>query len=85
MKISRSTGYAILAVGYLAKNFKNGTKVDANNFFKNNDKILREAILHGNILASFTIEDFGFRKLKEIKLNDINKRIIEFKKTIEFY
>ncbi|HLD75234.1 MAG TPA: PfkB family carbohydrate kinase [Bdellovibrionota bacterium] len=39
---------------------------------------LRRAVVYGNTLASFVVEDFSFNRLREISLDHINARFKEF-------
>ncbi len=41
---------------------------------KINIRILREAMIYGNVMGSFVVEDFGIEKLLRIKYKDIQKR-----------
>ena len=45
---------------------------------------LKQAVVYGTILASFTIEDFSLRRLTEIDKNDIKKRFELLKKMTQF-
>ncbi len=45
---------------------------------------IKKATVWGNMVASFTVEEFGVEKLKELTEDDIGKRIDEFKKMISF-
>ncbi|MCL4695292.1 MAG: sugar kinase [Candidatus Hydrogenedentes bacterium] len=45
---------------------------------------LRQAVIHGSVVASFTCEKFGPDRLAEIGLADIKARFAEFKKLAEF-
>ncbi|GMV94707.1 MAG: sugar kinase [Candidatus Hydrogenedentota bacterium] len=45
---------------------------------------LRQAVIHGSVVASFTCEKFGPDRLAEIGLDDITSRFAEFKKLAEF-
>ncbi len=45
---------------------------------------LRQAVIHGSVVASFTCEKFGPDRLAEIGLDDIKARFAEFKKLAEF-
>lgn len=59
-------------MGYLAKT--NILNIDS----------LRQAVVYGSIMASFTVEDFGLRRLGTIKLANISKRLKQFKKYTSF-
>ncbi|CAK9251967.1 unnamed protein product [Sphagnum jensenii] len=38
------------------------------------DQILRRAVLAGCVMASFTVEDFGFNRLKSLEIKDLVAR-----------
>jgi sugar/nucleoside kinase (ribokinase family) len=59
-------------MGYLAK-CKNMT--DAN---------LRRAVVLGNIMATFAVEDFSLRRLGAIKRADVMRRFKRFRKQMHF-
>lgn len=40
-----------------------------------NDQNLRKAIVYGTVVASFTVEDFSYNRLKNIQREDLDKRI----------
>lgn len=40
---------------------------------------LKQALAYGTITASFTIEDFSLRKIEKVSLEDINRRLAEYK------
>lgn len=40
-----------------------------------NDQNLRKAIVYGTVVASFTVEDFSYNRLKNIQRGDLEKRI----------
>jgi sugar/nucleoside kinase (ribokinase family) len=40
---------------------------------------IKKAIIYGNILASFTVEDFSFKKLINLTMEDVNKRVTLFR------
>lgn len=44
------------------------------------DVNLRKAIIFGNVVASFTVEDFSLNRLKTLNSKDIEKRYSQFKK-----
>jgi sugar/nucleoside kinase (ribokinase family) len=44
-----------------------------------NEKNLRNAIIYGNIMATFTVEEFGPWRLERVKRPEIEKRVKEFK------
>jgi sugar/nucleoside kinase (ribokinase family) len=49
-----------------------------------NDSNMRKAIIHGQVLASFAVEDFSVNRLLEISASDINKRYEHYKKITRF-
>lgn len=59
-------------MGYLAKNKKC------------NQQSLREAVVYGNIMATFAVEDFSLRRLEKVTALDVRKRLKEFKKFTHF-
>lgn len=59
-------------MGYLAKNKKC------------NQQSLREAVVYGNIMATFAVEDFSLRRLEKVTALDVRKRLKEFKKFTRF-
>jgi len=59
-------------MGYLAKNKKC------------NQQSLREAVVYGNIMATFAVEDFSLRRLQKVTASDVRKRLDKFKKLTNF-
>ena len=59
-------------IGYLAQqdNLKNRT--------------FKEAVVHGNVMGAFAVEDFGVKRLLAITKEDIQKRFELYRKTVEF-
>ena len=54
---------------------------------KTNDisfKNMKRAVINGSAMASFCVEKFGTQKLTEIDQNDVNNRINEFVKLVQF-
>jgi len=49
-----------------------------------NDKNLRKAVIAGSALASFTAEEFGLEKLKEVRIDDLYERYSQFKNLTSF-
>lgn len=45
---------------------------------------MRQAIVAGSVLASFTVEDFGIRRLFELSAKEINERLNFFKNLVNF-
>ncbi len=59
-------------IGYLAK------------CKKYNQQVLREAVVYGNIMATFAVEDFSLKRLKTVTMPDVRKRLKEFKQFTSF-
>ncbi len=64
-------------IGYIAHE-------DAGADLFKDDHILRRAIIFGSVLASFTVEDFGFNNLIKVTPEMIKKRYQEFLKMSQF-
>lgn len=47
-------------------------------------KTLKEAMAYGILVASFTVEDFSLDRLKVIAREDLDKRMMEYKKMLSF-
>ncbi len=47
-------------------------------------KTLKEAMAYGILVASFTVEDFSLDRLKTITREDLDKRMIEYKRMLSF-
>jgi hypothetical protein len=45
-------------------------------------KDMKQACIHGSILASHTIQDFSVKALSKTTLADLEKRLAEYKKII---
>ena len=45
---------------------------------------LRRAIVHGTVLASFVVEDFGGRRMRTLTRDDIERRYRQFVALTEF-
>ncbi len=45
---------------------------------------LKQAMVRGTVLASFTVEDFGLRRLSTLTLSDLENRIAEFTRMVRF-
>tara|TARA_B100000963_G_scaffold148278_3_gene129295 strand:+ start:153537 stop:154460 length:924 start_codon:yes stop_codon:yes gene_type:complete len=58
-------------------------------FLSNQDIInfetIKQSILYGTILASFTVESFGIKSLLDVTKFDLNKRLNHFKLLTSFY
>jgi sugar/nucleoside kinase (ribokinase family) len=57
-------------------------------FLNNTDKIdalsLKKGMVYGTIVSSFTIEDFGIERLRNLKREDVENRLKEYKEMIDF-
>jgi cytidine kinase len=51
---------------------------------KVNSKSLKNAVIHGNIMGSFAIEDYGIEKLFNVNMADIRKRLEKYKEVFSF-
>ena len=51
---------------------------------KVSEDLMRKAIIYGSTVASLNAEGLGLEKLKQVKLEDINKRFEEFKEIVRF-
>ncbi|HYY86774.1 MAG TPA: PfkB family carbohydrate kinase [Nitrososphaeraceae archaeon] len=47
-------------------------------------KAMKNAMIHGNIMGSFTIEDYGVQRLVSVTLQDIKQRHQEYKEILTF-
>jgi len=47
------------------------------------DNAIRNALVYGTIIASFTVENFSLNRLITLKEREIKKRIEEFSKILE--
>lgn len=47
-------------------------------------KTLKEAMAYGTLTASFTVEDFSLDRLRAISREDIDRRMVEYKKMLSF-
>jgi sugar/nucleoside kinase (ribokinase family) len=45
---------------------------------------MKTAIIIGSVMASYCVEKFGTERLKEIKKEDIDKRLIQFRELVNF-
>jgi sugar/nucleoside kinase (ribokinase family) len=46
---------------------------------------LRRAIVYGSVVASFTVEDFGVKRLAKVGLGEIEERYRSFAKLTDFH
>jgi sugar/nucleoside kinase (ribokinase family) len=44
------------------------------------ENTVRESLLYGSVVASFTVEDFSLNRLAKVSRSDIKKRVVELKK-----
>jgi len=51
---------------------------------KYNQAALRNAVIHGTIMATFAVEDFSLKRLYSITASDIDKRIKKFRELTSF-
>jgi len=54
------------------------------NCMDTHEDILRQAIVAGSVLASFNVEDFGIKRLSTLTYSEINKRLLDFRKLVNF-
>jgi cytidine kinase len=45
---------------------------------------MKEAAIYGNVMGSFAVEDFGVRRLLQIKQEDIEERYMKYRKLVQF-
>ena len=45
---------------------------------------MRQAIIHGSVVASFTVEDFGVRRLRDLSLAEIEARCQDYTRILDF-
>jgi sugar/nucleoside kinase (ribokinase family) len=45
---------------------------------------LRQAVIYGSVMASFTVEEFGCERLRRLTYEDINERFRQFKQLVHF-
>lgn len=48
------------------------------------EKEWRRAAVYGSVMASFAIEDFGIDRFRSLKLSEVKKRFLEFRKSVSF-
>jgi hypothetical protein len=46
---------------------------------------MRRAIVYGSVVASFTVEDFGVKRLTTASLDDIEERYQKFVQLTDFH
>ena len=64
--------FAGAMIGYLAS--KNSTSLSA----------IKKAVVYGNVLGSFAVEQYGIDGLLELQKSDISKRVKQYEKMIRF-
>ncbi|MBN2579856.1 MAG: sugar kinase [Pirellulales bacterium] len=47
-------------------------------------KTLKEALAYGTLAASFTVEDFSLDRLKRLTLEELDQRMVEYKRMLSF-
>lgn len=47
-------------------------------------RTFKEAVVHGNVMGAFAVEDFGVKRLLSITKDDIQKRFEVYRKIVEF-
>ncbi|MBI3950934.1 MAG: sugar kinase [Acidobacteria bacterium] len=45
---------------------------------------LRQAVIYGSVMASFSVEEFGCERLRRLNYDDINARFRQFKQLVHF-
>ena len=48
------------------------------------EKDLRKAAVYGSVMASFTIQDFGIKRLESLAASEIDRRFEEITKIVSF-
>lgn len=48
------------------------------------EKTLKEAVVYGNVMGSFVVEDFGVKRLLSLTKEEVEERFRKYKKMIEF-
>jgi hypothetical protein len=48
-------------------------------------KGIRRAIVYGSVVASFTVEDFGVKRLTNVSMPDIEERYKSFTELTDFH
>ncbi|MGC2572964.1 MAG: sugar kinase, partial [Candidatus Nitrosopolaris sp.] len=59
-------------IGYIAK--QNNLTFDT----------MKEAVVYGNVMGAFAVEDFGIRKLLSLTIDDVENRYREHRNLIQF-
>lgn len=63
-------------VGHLARRLSEGGRVS--------ERVLKEAVVYGNVLGSFAVEGFSLEKLASITLDDVETRFNHYAKLLSF-
>ena len=45
---------------------------------------LREAVIYGNVLGSFSVEEFGVKRLLSLSLDDVEHRFEQYRRLVQF-
>ncbi|HVX02911.1 MAG TPA: PfkB family carbohydrate kinase [Nitrososphaera sp.] len=45
---------------------------------------MKEAVIYGNVMGSFAVEDFGVRRLLAITRDDVEKRYVKYRNLVQF-
>lgn len=51
---------------------------------KLNLQVVKDAMIYGNVMGSFAVEDFGINRLLKLSLGDIEKRYSDYKNILNF-
>jgi sugar/nucleoside kinase (ribokinase family) len=51
---------------------------------KINPSVIKRALAYGTIAASFNVEDFGLRRTAKLRLDEVKRRLAEFKELLLF-
>jgi sugar/nucleoside kinase (ribokinase family) len=59
-------------IGYIAK--QNKTNIDT----------MKEAVIYGNVMGAFAVEDFGVKRLLAITKEDVRLRYLKYRNIVKF-
>jgi hypothetical protein len=45
---------------------------------------MKEAVIYGNVMGSFAVEDFGVKRLLSLTKDDIEKRYSKYRNLLQF-
>jgi sugar/nucleoside kinase (ribokinase family) len=45
---------------------------------------MKEAVTYGNVMGSFAVEDFGVKRLLELRQADVEERYAKYRRLVEF-